>query len=181
MLTRDGATMKFRLIAAIAAVCALLVGAVEVQAAGAQSPLGFKIFCLKYPNECKAGSKGSLPMTDATMQTLKRVNLQVNNAIRPKHDNNGKDVWTLNASSGDCEDYVITKRSRLIKMGLPAGALRIAYAKTRSGEGHAILIVKTSQGDFVLDNRTNAIKLKAQAGLRVISMSGANPKSWSGA
>jgi len=105
----------------------------------------------------------------------------VNNAIRPKNDRGGKDVWTLDASSGDCEDYVVTKRSRLIKMGLPPAALRIAYAKTRSGEGHAILIVKTSQGDFVLDNRTNAIKLKAQAGLRIISMSGANPKSWTGA
>ena len=173
--------MKSGLIIAAAVTIALFAGVVEVQAAGAQSPLGFKIFCLKYPNECKAGSKGSLPMTDATMQTLKRVNLSVNNAIRPVNDRNGKDVWTLNASSGDCEDYVITKRSRLIKMGLPPGALRIAYAKTRSGEGHAILIVKTSQGDFVLDNRTNAIKLKAQAGLRVISMSGANPKSWTGA
>lgn len=173
--------MKSGLIVAVAAVFAMLAGMVEVQAAGAQSPLGFKIFCLKYPNECKAGGKSSLSMTDATMQTLKRVNLSVNNAIRPKNDSRGKDVWTLNASTGDCEDYVITKRSRLIKMGLPAGALRIAYAKTRAGEGHAVLIVKTSQGDYVLDNRTNAIKLKAQAGLRFISISGANPKSWTGA
>ena len=173
--------MKSGLIVAVAAVFAMLVGIVEVQAGGAQSPLGFKIFCLKYPNECKGGGKSSVSMTDATMQTLKRVNLSVNNAIRPKNDRGGKDVWTLDASSGDCEDYVVTKRSRLIKMGLPPGALRIAYAKTRSGEGHAILIVKTSQGDFVLDNRTNAIKLKAQAGLRIISMSGANPKSWTGA
>lgn len=173
--------MKSSLIVAVVAVFAMQMGVMEVQAAGAQSPLGFKVFCLKNPTECKAGSKGSLPMTNATMQTLKRVNMSVNNAIRPTHDRNGKDVWTLNASSGDCEDYVITKRSRLIKMGLPAGALRIAYAKTRSGAGHAVLIVKTSQGDFVLDNRTNAIKLKAQAGLRIISISGANPKSWTSA
>lgn len=173
--------MKSRLMVAIALVIAMLAGTVEVQAAGAQSPLGFKIFCIKNPGECQPGGKSSVPMTDATMQTLKRVNLSVNNAIRPKNDNRGKDVWTLNASSGDCEDYVVTKRSRLIKLGLPPGALRIAFAKTRSGEGHAILIVKTSQGDFVLDNRTNAVKLKAQAGLRIISMSGANPKSWTGA
>lgn len=173
--------MKSVWMLAAAAAVAVLAGAVEVQAAGAQSPLGFKVFCMKNPGECKAGSKASVAMSDATMKTLKRVNVSVNNAIRPKNDNNGKDVWTLNASSGDCEDYVITKRSRLIKMGLPPGALRIAYAKTRSGEGHAVLIVKSSQGDFVLDNRTNSIKLKAQVGLRIISISGANPKSWTGA
>jgi predicted transglutaminase-like cysteine proteinase len=73
---------------------------------------------------------------------------------------------------------VITKRSRLIGMGLPAGALRIAYAKTSSGEGHAVLIVKTNKGDYVLDNRTSSIRPKSQSGLRFISISTANPKKW---
>lgn len=164
-----------------AAAVATLLGAAQVQAAGAQSPLGFKVFCLKYPHECKGGGKSTMPMTEDTMQVLKKVNLSVNNSIRPRNDSRGRDVWTLNASSGDCEDYVITKRSRLIKMGLPASALRIAYAKTRSGEGHAVLVVRTSEGDYVLDNRTNAIRPKAQAGLRFISMSGSNPKTWTGA
>lgn len=174
--------MKFeRVMVAVIAVIAMLAGTMTAQAASATSPLGFKVFCLKNPKECAVGTPGTVPMTDEAMTLLKRVNLSVNNAIRPKNDNRGKDVWTLNASSGDCEDYVVTKRSRLIKMGLPAGALRIAYAKTRAGEGHAVLIVRTSTGDYVLDNRTNALKLKAQSGLRIISMSGANPKTWTGA
>jgi predicted transglutaminase-like cysteine proteinase len=147
-------------------------------ASAAQSPLGFKIFCLKSPAQCAATSSATLTLDDSLMSTLKGVNGSVNRSIHPRNDARGKDVWTLNAKYGDCEDYAITKRARLVAMGIPAGALRIAYAKTRRGEGHAVLVVITNRGNYVLDNRTGAIKPMSQTGLRFISMSGANPKMW---
>ena len=143
------------------------------------SPLGFKVFCIRNPQQCVGGGASSVKLDDAQMGKLKSVNSAVNRSIRPRNDPGGKDTWTLNPASGDCEDYVITKRAKLIKMGFPPSALRIAYAKTRGGVGHAVLIVRTSKGDYVLDSLTNAIKPKAQANLRFVSMSGANPKTWS--
>ena len=88
-------------------------------------------------------------------------------------------MWTVSASAGDCEDYVLTKRHQLIRAGIPASSLRIAYVKTRRGEDHAILIVKTNGKDLVLDNLTATIRPLSQTGYRVISISGANPLKWS--
>jgi len=90
----------------------------------------------------------------------------------------GGDTWSVDPAYGDCEDYAMTKRSHLIHMGVPASALRIAYVKTSWGEGHAVLVVRTDSGELVLDNLTRAILPIQQTGLRVVSMSGANPSRW---
>src|SRR5690606_4847180 len=146
--------------------------------AASKAPLGYQLMCLKSPQECKGGGPASVKATEDVLQVLKRVNAQVNRAITPRKDR-GADVWTASASSGDCEDYVLAKRRALIKAGFSASALRIAYVKTRRGEGHAILVVKTSRGDLVLDNLTSAIKPLSQSGYRIVSMSGAIPMNWS--
>ena len=73
----------------------------------------------------------------------------------------------------------MAKRRALIKSGVPSSALRIAYVKTRQGEGHAILVVKTNGRNLVLDNLTSAIRPLSQTGYRIVSMSGSNPRSWS--
>ncbi|MNL69638.1 hypothetical protein D3C87_1945270 [compost metagenome] len=55
----------------------------------------------------------------------------------------------------------------------------MAVARTRSGEGHAVLVVKTSKGDLVLDNRSSAIKPWRSTDLRWVKIqSGDNPKRW---
>lgn len=153
------------------------VAAAPVQAAS-HAPLGYQLMCLKAPTECKGGGKASVQASDNVMGTIKQVNRQVNGSIRPRNDA-GADVWSVNVSSGDCEDFALTKRRALIKAGLPASSLRIAYVKTRSGEGHAILVVKTSNGDYVLDNLNASVRPLSQTGYRVISSSGANPMVWS--
>ena len=146
--------------------------------AGSRAPLGYQLMCLKTPQECEGGGASSVEATTELMATLERVNARVNSSITPR-DDAGADVWNASASSGDCEDYVLAKRRALIKSGLAASALRIAYVKTREGVGHAILVVKTSKGDFVLDNLTRAIRRLSQSGYRIVSMSGADPMSWS--
>ncbi|MEO7223947.1 MAG: transglutaminase-like cysteine peptidase [Devosia sp.] len=146
--------------------------------AGKRAPLGYQLMCLENPAECRGGGKSSVVVTDDVMVVLKRVNSMVNRSIKPRRDQ-GADVWSVNASSGDCEDYVLAKRRALIKSGLPPSALRIAYVKTRKGEGHAILIVKTNGKDLVLDNLNGKVRPLSQSGYRILSMSGADPLGWS--
>lgn len=176
---RGSAARRFAapLFAAAVLVSAMMAGSAPAMAAS-KAPLGFQLMCLKTPAECQGGGSSSVAATNDLLATLKRVNTQVNNAITPRNDT-GADVWNASASSGDCEDYVLAKRRALIKAGLPASALRIAYVKTRAGVGHAILVVKTDKGDFVLDNLNRSVRPLSQAGYRIISMSGADPRQWS--
>lgn len=178
-MSKSGGSTKIAVLA-LTAIMAVSASAIPspALAGGKHAPLGYQVMCLKHPPECKGGGAAKVTVTNDVMATLKQVNSHVNRTIRPKHDS-GIDVWTANASSGDCEDYVLAKRRALIKAGIPASALRIAYTKTRSGEGHAILIVKTSGKDLVLDNLSPTVKPLSQTGYRVISMSGANPRTWS--
>jgi predicted transglutaminase-like cysteine proteinase len=149
------------------------------EAAGLRdAPLGYKLMCLQNPAECRSGGTAKMALSATRMAQLKHVNARVNSRIRPRHDAAGDDVWTVEAKSGDCEDYAITKRHELMRAGFPASALRIAYVKTRWGEDHAVLIVKSSRGDLVLDNLTGKILPLSQSGLRLISMSGADPLDW---
>ena len=118
---------------------------------------------------------------------LGEINRAINLAIRPASDlaqYGEMDVWTsplvtFANLAGDCEDYAITKRHALIQQGWPASALRLAVAQTSWGEGHLVLIVRTSKGDMVLDNRTDAIRNWRKTGLRWhMIQSAGNPRIW---
>ena len=139
-------------------------------------PFAFIVFCVRNPGECRTSSPDEVVLDNELMATLQSVNRAVNRSIRPRSERG--DVWRVNVSAGDCEDYALTKRSRLIAAGFPPGALRIAIVRIASGEGHAVLVVKTDQADLVLDNRTNTIRPWNETGLRWVAMSGANPRNW---
>ncbi len=142
------------------------------------SPLGFQIFCLQNKMECKVSSQSTTDYNFRFMKKLNKINKDVNLAITPQNDI-GLDKWSINVSVGDCEDYVLTKRSLLIKSGIAAGALRIATATTKEGVGHAVLIVRTTKGDFVLDNLTNAILPWNRVEHSLLAISGSDPHNWS--
>ena len=146
--------------------------------AKSKAPLGYQLLCLEAPAECHGGGGSVAKATGDTLDLLKRVNRSVNAAIAPRSDG-AADHWQVGATSGDCEDYVLAKRRALIKAGLPSSALRIAHVQTSSGEDHAVLVVKTTDGDFVLDNLNGKVRSLAQIGYRIVSMSGANPREWS--
>ena len=77
------------------------------------------------------------------------------------------------------EDYALTKRQQLLNAGWPSGALRIATARLNNGVGHAVLIVSTTKGDLVLDNRTNVVKPWFAAQLRWVKIqSPQDPNKW---
>ena len=67
-------------------------------------------------------------------------------------------AWTrhggcaIDDGHGDCDDYALTKRQKLLAAGLPERALRVAVVTNWRGDRHAVLTVATDKGDYVLDN-----------------------------
>ena len=148
----------------------------EMQTA-ALAPFAMQVFCAKSPRQCAvAGTASQVTATNDLLAVLSQVNRRVNAAISPRNDR--ADSWSANSSAGDCEDYVLTKRAQLIRKGVAAGSLRIATTTTPWGEGHAVLVVKTSQGDYVLDNLSNQVKTLRASGYRILSMSSSDPTRW---
>lgn len=86
------------------------------------------------------------------------VNRRINRMIRRTTDMRQfgrEDVWSAPRgpdARGDCEDFVLAKREALIEQGVPAEALSIAVVETRWGEGHAVLLLGSDKGEFVLDS-----------------------------
>lgn len=151
----------------------------------AVAPMGHVMFCLHNPGECRRPSLvrvTRVKLTASRMNELQSINRSVNREIIPVNDRSGRgiiDQWTLAPKAGDCEDFAITKRHRLIAAGWPASALRLAVGRVSNGEGHAVLVVRTSEGDVVLDNRTDAVRPWTNTDIRLVSIqSASNPRYW---
>ena len=133
----------------------------------ALAPFAFVKFCQGASDQCsRRGGDNIIELTGAKRALLQRINFQVNMEVSYVADTPDDDDWKIGKGSGDCEDIALTKRKRLLAAGLPSGALRIATAFTAEGIGHAVLVVTTSKGDLVLDNRTNIVKPWFATGLR---------------
>ena len=150
------------------------------RSAGTNAPLQFQVFCLMNPAECRSSRVSSVAYKGHMADLLQRVNDEVNHQITYRADAKGHNVWQIAAKYGNCDDYVMTKRHRLIKAGFPASALRVAVVRTSWGEGHAVLLAETSSGEYVLDNIRKTIVRRGASGYNYLSVSGANPMHWHG-
>lgn len=126
-------------------------------------PYGYLRFCERYGQECQRGSleEGRFSATGASFAELDLINRQVNRAIEPATDieiYGETEVWTLPTHRGDCEDYALLKRKLLIARGWPVSALLITVVRDDKGEGHAVLTVRTAQGDYILDNKFDEMR-----------------------
>lgn len=128
-------------------------------------PIGHYEFCKGNPFECSIRSRdrGPITMSDEWRAAIEYVNAAVNREIAPMNDQDiyGKEeFWAYPVNGvGDCEDYVLEKRRRLHALGIPLSNLLITVVRKPDGEGHAVLTVRTSEGDLVLDNLSEEIKL----------------------
>lgn len=141
-------------------------------------PPGFYVFCKDHPEECKPVEPAVL--TSNWMPVLEKVNREVNASISYKSEGQwNEDIWTVSPVAGDCDDYTVTKRQKLIEAGVPRGAMRAAYVQTPSNPDHVFLIVSTVLGDYVLDNETDRVYEINRAMLLKISIQDdANPQRW---
>jgi predicted transglutaminase-like cysteine proteinase len=63
---------------------------------------------------------------------------------------------------------VLEKRRMLNGMGVPLSNLLITVVRKPDGEGHAVLTVRTTKGDFVLDNLNDKVRSWDQTGYRFL-------------
>jgi predicted transglutaminase-like cysteine proteinase len=128
------------------------------------APMAFTMFCLKYTGECKPQHRmvfrgGRVKLTAERWAELNSVNRGVNAAIRPEHNAAGLagEKWLIGPSSGDCNDYAVTKRHDLIARGWSARSVLLSEVVVPSGEHHLVVVVRTNTGDLVLDNLSATI------------------------
>jgi predicted transglutaminase-like cysteine proteinase len=117
-------------------------------------PMGFIGFCVKHSSECLTNASDTHPMalTAERRAELDRVQADINWQIKPRED--PSHAWHYAEDGyGDCNTYALTKRKALIAMGWPEDTLLLAAVYDELGEGHLVLVARTSEGDLVLDNR----------------------------
>lgn len=151
----------------------------------AQPPYGYVQFCERTPQECRGGvgmQEQRFQVNADRLHELDRVNKQVNKEIEPATDleiYGQTEYWTIPTTRGDCEDYALLKRKRLMARGWPASALLLTVVRDEKGEGHAVLTARTNQGDFILDNKVNELKIWYRTGYEfVMRQSYLDPRIW---
>jgi predicted transglutaminase-like cysteine proteinase len=149
-----------------------------------QPPYGFVQFCERSPEECRQGPPEDQRFSGsaARLSELDAVNRSVNHEIEPATDlevYGQTEYWTIPTTKGDCEDYALLKRQRLMARGWPASALLMTVVRDQRGEGHAVLTVRTVQGDFILDNKIDEVKVWHRTGYEyIMRQSYLNPRIW---
>ena len=120
-------------------------------------------FCKRLPAECSIdlSEPAMIRLTRETWNTIRAVNRRVNASVIPLLDEEHwgvTDQWDLPGDGyGDCEDIQLLKRKLLSERGLPRRAMRMTVVIDDQGDGHAVLMLRTDRGDFILDNKTDAI------------------------
>jgi predicted transglutaminase-like cysteine proteinase len=127
-------------------------------------PIGHYEFCKSLPQECDIRNRPATPpkVTAHGWTMVRDINASVNHAIVPMTDEQiygREEVWAYPVDLGDCEDFVLLKRKKLMEAGFSAADLLITVVRKPDGEGHAVLTVRSQTGDFVLDNLNDDVKL----------------------
>jgi predicted transglutaminase-like cysteine proteinase len=150
------------------------------------APYGWMDFCARQPQECNQPilAPANVDLTGGAWETLIRVNREVNASIEPMsnldHWGTRTDHWDYPTDGkGDCKIFALQKRRLLMQKGFPRQALLMTIVRDQNDQGHAILTVRTSRGDFVLDNLTDEIKPWESTGYRFVKrQSQEDPNVW---
>jgi predicted transglutaminase-like cysteine proteinase len=141
-------------------------------------------FCHQFSHECSfdPSEAAVITLTPTVWNTLAEVNENVNRAILPVTDAEHwmvADRWDYpDDGPGDCEDIQLLKRKLLTQAGLPQRALRMTVVIDELGEGHAVLMVRTDRGDFILDNKRMAVLPWWKTGYRYVKREGSDGPDW---
>lgn len=164
------------------------VGAAIATVSGGDSraPIGWVEFCSKraYAAECAVdpSEPERVELTPRLWRTVTTLNLKVNREIEPITDMDHWGVverWDMaEDGKGDCEEYVNIKRKRLVEAGIPRRALRVVVVIDEENAGHAVLMLRTDKGDFILDNKRNAVLLWHQTGYVYIKRESQDRIGW---
>jgi predicted transglutaminase-like cysteine proteinase len=141
-------------------------------------------FCDRYPAECAVDvfEPAVLELTAAAWGRIEAVNERVNSTVKPMTDMKHwgvVDHWDLpDDGYGDCEDYQLQKRRLLAEMGFPRRPMRMTVVLDEAREGHAVLTIRTDRGDYILDNRRQAVLAWSDTGYEYIKREGSQGPAW---
>jgi predicted transglutaminase-like cysteine proteinase len=148
-------------------------------------PIGWVNFCKNYNSECDTmqSTPRDVVLTPKAWSDMVTVNNQANNNIEPM---TSMEHWGANSrwaypddGKGDCVAYVLLKRRMLMQAGWPREALLITAVLDKTGNGHAVLTVKTDRGEFILDNEEAKILPWNKTGYRFLKrQSQSDPNRW---
>jgi len=157
----------------------------EARIVGQARPvLAWAKLCERLPAECEVDTTepATIALTAKTWQAIVSVNRRVNTTVRPLTDNDHwgvPDSWDFPTDgAGDCEDYQLQKRKLLVEAGLPRRAMRMTVVIDEKREGHAVMMVRTNRGDFILDNKTNAVLPWHETGYVYVKREGQDGPVW---
>ena len=149
------------------------------------APIGWVRFCIRNKSECKTNpsTPREVVLTPKAWIHMVNINDQANRNIDPMTaiEHWGEvERWAYpDDGKGDCVSYVLLKRRRLIQAGWPREALLITLVRDKSGNGHAVLMVKTDRGEFILDNEEQEILPWDKTGYRLLKQqSQSDPNKW---
>lgn len=148
----------------------------------APTPEGAEGLCRAYPWAC-AGKTSNAQLTPHALAKVEQVNKDANAAIRPVTDKDQygvQELWALpGAGGGDCEDYALFKKRALIHAGISPDRLLLTVVLDRRDNPHAVLVLRTDKGDYVLDNVTNRILAWHKTGYTFVAKQNPdNPSHW---
>lgn len=129
----------------------MVTGAVTSQ------PIGHYEFCERNLSECdiKTGSTPAPKVSTRGWEIARQINRAVNARYIARTDREvygREEVWAYPTTFADCEDFALEKRKELAAAGFSLSDLLITVVRKPDGEGHAVLTLRTSDGDFILDN-----------------------------
>jgi predicted transglutaminase-like cysteine proteinase len=159
-------------------------GQLAEKASPAKPILAWVKFCEQFPDECSvdATEPAVVQLTTQTWNMIVSVNRRVNTRIKPITD---KEHWGLvdrwefpDDGAGDCEDFQLLKRRMLSERGIPRRAMRMTVVIDELGEGHAVLMVRTDRGDYILDNKTSAVLPWDQTGYVFVKRESQDGVAW---
>ena len=146
------------------------------------APPGFHDSCRRYRWLCTNWTAGAKPVGQADLLDLaEKINRRVNLVVSQLSDTENygvTDYWTLPANgSGDCEDFVLKKYKLLLDAGVASRDLSIAVVLDRQGGHHAVLVLRHSSGDLVLDSLSSRIRPWNRIGYTFIAMQSSEDKT----
>jgi predicted transglutaminase-like cysteine proteinase len=160
-------------------------GQAALRSAGTAGPTPAWIkFCERLPQECvvDVSEPDMIALDQQIWDTIVQVNEQVNGTILSVAD---QDHWGVvdrwdypDDGLGDCEDIQLLKRKLLVEADLPRRALRMTFAIDEQGAGHAVLMVRTDFGDFILDNKRDEVLSWQETGYGYIKREGSDSRDW---
>lgn len=145
---------------------------------------GWVEFCAKLPEECgvDTAEPASLTLTPEAWETIVAVNERVNGTVKAMTDRDHwgvQDRWDYpDDGIGDCEDIQLLKRKLLVEAGLPRRALRMSVVFDDVGEGHAVLMALTDRGEFILDNKRDAVLPWNETRYTYLKREGSDGQTW---